>query len=506
MRTLFVLILYRSFWFSLLSFLSVIGKKHKQDIIPVRLQRLMAIFVSIWLALPVTVPMNVHYKVENGFQKEQAVKVLNSISKLPNSSPSVPLQSIRFRFLDAATVIWLLGTAVVFFFHIGVYICTSRNLYRWKTGRILEDSYKNVRILYSLSVDVPLTEGLLHPIIWLPDSWKQKDSTYALLHETTHIKQGDLWVKWLLLWVKSVYWFHPFIFRFARFVSETLEYACDENVVKNASLEMRRQYSLSILEASSQNKYQRFSDGFLGLVEEKNQMVSRIERIMNPKPTDSITFKLKLGLCFLSFLVTGSLVRVEVRAESQSMPVAIKIVNRESDNKTEINEENEYQQMEISEPNEPIKKTDNAKSVQADAPETQEEQPVEFNLEVYPCEAYRVAFPLWYETSPEAVKKDLMFYANPGTEVQAISDEIVIETGKMFIYGKYIITENNGYQIRYSHLQEITVNVGDELKQGSTMGIVGVTGDVKHYMCELRVQSKEGNPADLSTYGKGYEW
>lgn len=506
MRTLFILTLYRSFWFSLLSFLGIICKKHKQFIIPVRLQRLMAIFVSIWLALPVTVSMNVHYKVENSLQKEQAAKVLNSISQLPNFSPSVPLKSIRFRFLDAATVIWLLGTAVVFFFHIGVYIRTSRNLYRWKTGRILEGSYKNVRILYSLSADVPLTEGLLHPIIWLPDSWKQKDSTYALLHETTHIKQGDLWVKWLLLWVKSVYWFHPLIFRFARFVSETLEYACDENVVKIASLEMRRQYSLSILEASGQNKYQKFSDGFLGLVEEKNQMVSRIERIMNPKLNGSISFKLKLGLCFLAFLVTGSLVRVEVRAESQPVPVTIKIINKESDNKTEINEENGYQQADVPEPDGPIEKTDNAGSIRADAPETQEEQPVEFNLEVYPCEAYRVAFPIWYETNPEAVRKDLMFYANPGTEVRSVSDEIVVETGRKGYYGKYVITENDKYRFRYSHLEKISVNVGDVLSQESLIGTVGATGAVKHYMCELRVQSKEGNSVDLSIYGKGYEW
>ena len=59
---------------------------------------------------------------------------------------------------------------------------------------------------------------------------------------------------------------------------------------------------------------------------------------------------------------------------------------------------------------------------------------------------------------------------------------------------------------QYSHLEKISVNVGDVLNQGSLIGTVGASGAVKHYMCELRVQSKDGNPVDLSKYGKGYEW
>ena len=149
---------------------------------------------------------------------------------------------------------------------------------------------------------------------------------------------------------------------------------------------------------------------------------------------------------------------------------------------------------------EDIPESSDAEDTPADDLEAKEKQPVEYELEVFPCEAYRVAFPIFYETSPEAVKKDLMFYANPGTKVYSVADEIVVETGRKGYYGKYVVTESGNYQFQYSHLEDFSVDVGDVLNQGSLIGTV------KHYMCELRVQSKDGNPADLSKYGKGYEW
>lgn len=512
MKILFVQILYRSVWFSLVSCLGIAYKKRKyrQHIIPTQLQRLAGVFFSIWLALPVTVSMNIYYRAEIFFSKEKAVAILNNSSDMPVPPEPVQTNLSRLHFFDAVAAIWLLGAAVVFLFHIGGYICTNRNLRRWRTSKILqgmerpEDGrYKNVRIAYSLSASVPLTEGLLRPVIWLPNSWKQEDSKYALLHETTHIRQGDILVKWLLLWVKSLYWFHPLIFRFSRNVSETLEYACDERALRNASMETRRKYSLTILKASGQVNYQKFSDGILGLVEEKSQMVSRIEKIMRPKEiSGSMDFRTKLGACFLAFLMAGSIVSFHVKAKPQPVFAADNAINEEPASITIAGFSKDDEEMD----NTANKKTVSVEHVQPDEPETKEEQPVEFELEIFPCEAYRVAFPVWYETSPEAVKQDLMFYANIGTKVYSVANETVVETGRKGYYGKYVITESGNYQFQYSHLEKISVNVGDVLNQGSLIGTVGASGAVKHYMCELRVQSKDGNPVDLSKYGKGYEW
>jgi len=247
---------------------------------------------------------------------------------------------------------------------------------------------------------------------------------------------------------------------------------------------------MTILEASGQSGFQKLSEGFLGLWEEENQVVSRIRRIMDSKKIgNSIKLKTKLEVCFLSLLMMGSIIHFQVKAETQpiSAPDNIIVVNEE--------------------PYNIIEKSDNtSENIQIDDQAVQEQELVSFSLEVFPCEAYRIAFPIWYESNPDAIKNELMFYANPGTDVQTVSDEVVIETGRIPFYGKYVITENNNYQMRYSHLQEITANVGDELEKGSTIGTVGSTGAVKHYMCELRVLLKDGNPVDLSAYGNGYEW
>lgn len=557
MKILFVQILYRSFWFSLISCLGIACKKfkHGRRIVPIQFQRLAGVLFSMWLALPVTVSMNIYYRAEVSFPKEKAVTVLDHISDMPVPSAPAQVKFPRFYLFNAVAAIWLLGAAAVFLYHIGGYIRTNRNLHRWRTSRMIqgmerpeEGRYKNVKIAYSLSANVPLTEGILHPVIWLPDSWKQADPKYALLHETTHLRQGDIWVKWLLLWVKSIYWFHPLIYCFSHDVSEILEYACDERAMRGASTETRIKYTLSILKASGKENYQKIADGILGLVGEKKQMVSRIEKIMRPtEESGSMDFRAKLGACFLAVLMAASVVSFHIKEKPQTVsaadnsineepasitiadsskndediddtvskkPASIKIADLNKDDEgtddtinkipasislTDLNKDDENTQADIPE-------SADAEDTPAEEPEAKEKQPVEFELEVFPCEAYRVAFPTLYKTSPEAVKKDLMFYANPGTKVYSVANETVIETGRKGYYGRYVLTESGNYQFHYSHLEEISVDVGDVLNQGSLIGTVGASGAVTHYMCELGIQTKDGNPADLSKYGKGYEW
>lgn len=292
MRRVLLLVLYKSLWLSLFWGLGIMwkGRRNGEKAVPAGVQRWGGILCALWLALPVRVSMSIRYRVEVSPPRENMIKALEPTA-IPVSAAPVRPVSPPVSLFEVATAVWLAGAAVVFLFHIVGYLRACGQLRRWKTKEVTQDlgRHQRVRIAYSLSAEVPVTEGLLHPVVWLPEGWRERDCSYALSHEITHIRQGDVWVKWLLLWVKSLYWFHPLVFRFSRWLAETLEYACDEKVMQDASLEARREYSLSILEASGQVRSQMFSDGFLGFAEERSKMVSRIERIMNSRERTGFT-------------------------------------------------------------------------------------------------------------------------------------------------------------------------------------------------------------------------
>lgn len=512
MRRVLLLVLYRSLWFSLFWGLGMMWKRRRNGkrAVPAGVQRWIGILCALWLALLGTVSMSIRYRVDASPVRGNTAKVLSPAVAVPVSAVPVQNVSLQIQLLDVVAIIWLAGAAVVFLFHMGAYLRTCRSLRRWKTGEMTRsEGNQGVRIAYTCSADVPMTEGLLRPVIWFPDSWREKDCGYALLHEMTHIRRGDVWVKWLLLWVKSLYWFQPLVFRFSRWAAETLEYACDEQVVREASPEQRREYCLAILEAAGQGQYRMFADGFLRFAEERSKMVSRIERIMNLKKESGFPLKKKLGICLLAVLLTGCSV-LNLQVEEMPVPTGGRPEGETSAGMSEVENDRDDKLAKMSEPVKPAKKEDETVRMQADNQTEQDEAPVGFQLEMFPCEAYKVVFPAWYKykDKEETIINELIFYANPGVEVRAIFDETVIETGQVPFVGKYVITESDGYQMRYCHFKEITINVGDVLKQGDTIGFVGTIGAATCYQCELRIQRKDGSPVDLSQYAdsiEGYE-
>lgn len=68
--------------------------------------------------------------------------------------------------------------------------------------------------------------------------------------------------------------------------------------------------------------------------------------------------------------------------------------------------------------------------------------------------------------------------APAGTEVKAAGDGIVVLNGKDYFYtgNMVIIDHGQGLQTIYAHLQESKVKLGDKVKQGDVIGLVGSTG------------------------------
>lgn len=86
----------------------------------------------------------------------------------------------------------------------------------------------------------------------------------------------------------------------------------------------------------------------------------------------------------------------------------------------------------------------------------------------------------------------------PGTEVYAAFDGLVVQSGTFSGYGKCITLRHaNGLETRYSHNSKNLVGVGEKIKAGQVIGIVGRTGraTTEHLHFETRISGRAFDPS-----------
>jgi len=91
-----------------------------------------------------------------------------------------------------------------------------------------------VNLLFSADLAVPVTTGILRPVVLLPEGshrWNEERRRVILLHELAHVKRAD----WLALLLGStaaaLYWFHPLAWTIRVQMRKDCERACDDLVL-----------------------------------------------------------------------------------------------------------------------------------------------------------------------------------------------------------------------------------------------------------------------------------
>lgn len=91
-----------------------------------------------------------------------------------------------------------------------------------------------VRVVISRAVQVPLTWGLVRPVVALPvaaRAWSRADRMIVLRHELEHVRTGDCAFALIARIVCALYWFHPGAWWLARGLNADCELACDGRVI-----------------------------------------------------------------------------------------------------------------------------------------------------------------------------------------------------------------------------------------------------------------------------------
>ncbi len=70
-----------------------------------------------------------------------------------------------------------------------------------------------IDVIITSKTDIPFIVGLLKPTIYLPDiEISDIDLRYILKHEYSHYLHRDLWVKFIIEIICSIYWWNPLIY------------------------------------------------------------------------------------------------------------------------------------------------------------------------------------------------------------------------------------------------------------------------------------------------------
>ena len=118
---------------------------------------------------------------------------------------------------------------------------------QWKRAHCLR---RKIEICKSDRIRIPLTYGIIKPVILLPSHGNLTESNLEVVleHEFTHIKHFDVLLKWILVLLCSLYWYNPLIWIMYLFANRDMELSCDEAVLKHHSSEYRKSYLLTLLD------------------------------------------------------------------------------------------------------------------------------------------------------------------------------------------------------------------------------------------------------------------
>lgn len=90
---------------------------------------------------------------------------------------------------------------------------------------------KDIMLIKTDTVSVPMVTGVIHNIMLLPNREYASDQLEMIfIHECTHLKNNDLWLKLLIHIYCCLFWFNPLVYLLKADIGFMLEIKCDNAV------------------------------------------------------------------------------------------------------------------------------------------------------------------------------------------------------------------------------------------------------------------------------------
>ncbi len=148
--------------------------------------------------------------------------------------------------MSILAVVWLVGIAAMLVYtlvsYLRIYKRVSASICVKENTFICDD------------IDTPFILGVFRPKIYLPSSMSEADAEYVIAHEKAHLKRFDHLWKPLGFSLLAVYWFNPVLWLAYFLLCRDIEFACDQKVIRELGLEIKKPYSDALINCSVPRK------------------------------------------------------------------------------------------------------------------------------------------------------------------------------------------------------------------------------------------------------------
>ena len=171
----------------------------------------------------------------------------------------------------------------------------------------MRDAKKVEKGIYeSPLVTSPFAMGLIHPGIYLPVDLPEFEREYLIEHERTHIRRGDLIFKMIAVTALAIHWFNPLVWVAFVLFCRDMEMSCDEIVLEKLGVDIRKNYSLSLVTLASKSQdysYVVMPTSFSKSSVGKTEVKMRIKNIMSFKKSSRSVAALA-GMIVIAVMLT----------------------------------------------------------------------------------------------------------------------------------------------------------------------------------------------------------
>ncbi|MCC0785086.1 M56 family metallopeptidase [Clostridioides sp. ES-S-0108-01] len=189
---------------------------------------------------------------------------------------------------------------------------------------------QNVTLRFSYDISSPCVLGLFKPYVLLTNSYNVHEIYWILKHELIHVKNRDNLIKFIMAFLRCLYWFNPLVYLMSRKISEDCELHCDEIVMQNSSKKEQQLYGLTLINSA------RFNN------EVKNVLMTEFYKTNLEKRLDNIVhIKTRKGILIVLILCLLSSITY-LKFESLSSDSLVHQIPKQLHTKIENNSKREF--------------------------------------------------------------------------------------------------------------------------------------------------------------------
>lgn len=246
-------------------------------------------------------------------------KILESDNKNYSINDNIPKNSIsKTNLYNYIFIIWFSVFILIVLKNIIKHIILLHTINRWsyevtdnKILDILNDVKKELQINKNIKLKIcciiasPLGIGFFNPIIIIPESeFKNEDLVLFIKHELIHYKRKDLFYKSFIFLVCTIHWFNPIIHFMAKYIEMLCESSCDEEVIKNENIEIKRKYVECIINVV-RNKSKFITAFSTNFINGKTILKRRVHNIMIKKKSSNF---IVTSLIVIFIIISGNII------------------------------------------------------------------------------------------------------------------------------------------------------------------------------------------------------